>query len=71
MKIKQILSQSRRDFRAVYICEHCEYEYEGSGYDDGHFHQVVIPKMKCQSCGKAAPEDYRPLTTKYPDGETH
>lgn len=66
MKIKKIISQHRRDFRAVYQCEHCDHEYEGSGYDDAHFHQNVIPEKVCPECGKKAPEDYRALTTKYP-----
>ena len=71
MKIKEILDQNRRDFRAIYVCEHCGNEVKGDGYDDSYFHQNVIPNMKCKACGKIAPEDYRPLTTKYPDGETH
>lgn len=41
MKIKKILSQNRRDFRAIYECEHC---------------------------GNIEKDDYRPLTTKYPEG---
>ncbi len=68
MKIKEITSQRRRDFRAIYICEHCGYEEKCSGYDDTNFHQNVIPKMKCRKCEKIAGDDYRPLTTKYPDG---
>ena len=68
MKIKQIKSQSRRDFTAIYECEHCGCLKNGSGYDDTNFHQNVIPKMKCDSCGKIAGENYRPLATKYPDG---
>jgi len=66
MKIKEIISQSRRDFTAIYICEHCEHEEESDGYDDAYFHQTVIPDMKCKKCGKTAPENYRPLATKYP-----
>lgn len=69
MKIKEITSQHRRDFRANYICEHCGYiEEDAYGYDDANFHQNVIPNKKCPKCGKKAPEDYRPLTTKYPEG---
>ena len=67
MKIKRIRIQIRRDFRAIYECEHCGNEKEGSGYDDTNFHQNVIPEMKCEGCGKTASGDYRPLTTKYPD----
>ena len=68
MKIQKILSQNRRDFRAIYECEHCGETHEGRGYDDNNYHQNVIPKMKCAKCGKTADEEYRPLTTKYPDG---
>lgn len=70
MKIKKITSQHRRDFRAIYECEHCSHEEEGSGYDDVYFHTTVIPKMTCDKCGKAASDTYRPLTTKYPEGQT-
>lgn len=66
MRIKEIVSQNRRDFRAIYECEHCGYTYEGSGYDDDNFHVNVIPKRKCPKCGKAASDNYRPLRTKYP-----
>jgi len=70
MKIKRIISQSRRDFRAIYECEHCGDEYEKYGYDDSYFHKVVIPGWTCKKCGKKASDDYRPLTTKYPDSVT-
>ena len=68
MKIKTILRQNRRDFKAIYHCEHCGHEYEDSGYDDAYFHNVVIPDKECPQCGKKAGDDYRPLTTKYPEG---
>ena len=68
MKIKEIITQHRRDFRAIYICEHCGFEEEGSGYDDANFHQNVIPIRRCPKCGKTADANYRPLTTKYPEG---
>ena len=67
MKIKEIKSQSRRDFTAIYECEYCGYKEEGYGYDDPNFHNNVIPDKKCNSCGKKAPENYRPLAPKYPD----
>lgn len=67
MRIKEITSQYRRDFRAIYECEHCGFTYEGSGYDDSYFHNFVIPQMKCPRCKKTAGLDYRPLLTKYPD----
>lgn len=68
MHIKKILHQYRRDFTALYECEHCGYEVEASGYDDAYYHQIVIPQMTCTKCGKTADEHYRPLTTKYPEG---
>ena len=70
MKIKTIASQYRRDFHAVYECEHCGATKNGYGYDDAYFHQTVIPAMKCEACGKTAGDGYRPLTTKYPEGQT-
>lgn len=68
MRIKEILHQHRRDFRAIYVCEHCGHEEKGYGYDDWNFHHNVIPKMKCEKCGKIAPDNYRALETKYPEG---
>jgi len=68
MKIKEIISQHRRDFTAIYVCEHCGNEEKMDGYDDANFHQNVIPGFKCSKCGKTAGENYRPLATKYPAG---
>lgn len=68
MRIKEILHQYRRDFKAIYECEHCGFTKEGSGYDDANFHNNVIPNMECPKCGKKAAENYRPLATKYPEG---
>jgi DNA-directed RNA polymerase subunit RPC12/RpoP len=68
MKIKKNTGQNRRDFTAIYECEYCGFTRNGNGYDDSNFHQNVIPKMKCLTCGKIADENYRPLATKYPDG---
>ena len=70
MKIKKIKQQTRRDFTAVYECEHCGHETSGYGYDDAYFHNSVIPKMECKSCGKTAGDNYRPLAPKYPEGMT-
>jgi DNA-directed RNA polymerase subunit RPC12/RpoP len=70
MKIKTILSQHRRDFQAIYECEHCGATVKGSGYDDDNFHRNVIPDMECKQCGEKAPENYRPLSTKYAANET-
>lgn len=69
MRIKSIVSQSRRDFTAIYECEHCGNLTEMGGYDDANFHQNVIPTFACIECGeKGGGENYRPLTTKYPEG---
>ena len=68
MKIKKIIWQSRRDFEAIYVCEHCLTEEKGGGYDDDNFHRNVIPTFICKNCGKKADENYRPLGTKYPEG---
>lgn len=65
MNIKKILSQYRRDFRAIYECEHCGYAFEGEGYDDSYYHNHVVPGMVCEKCGKKADESYRPLKPKY------
>ena len=66
MRIKEITTQNRRDFHAVYECDHCGAIEEGYGYDDANFHNIVIPKMPCKKCGKTAGDGYRPLATKYP-----
>ena len=69
MKIKTILSQNRRDFTAVMVCESCAAEENNKyGYDDAHYHHNVIPAMKCKNCGESAPDTYRALTTKYDEG---
>ena len=65
MKIKEITSQSRRDFRAIYVCESCGDEKAMGGYDDANFHNNIIPRMICSECGETAPDNYRPLPTKY------
>ena len=69
MRIKKILNRNRRDFTALYECEHCGHEHESYGYDDAYFHQTVIPEMECKECGKTAGEDYLPLATRHPDSE--
>ncbi|MFY2945843.1 hypothetical protein ACOTI8_31010 [Achromobacter xylosoxidans] len=52
MHIKKKISQSRRDFYAIYACGHCGHEEKGCGYDDAFFHNNVIPSMKCAKCGE-------------------
>lgn len=69
MKIKEMLTQNRRDFRAIMICEHCgTTEKLMSGYDDAYYHASVIPAMKCKKCGKCSPSTYVPNNTLYPEG---
>ena len=68
MIIKKMISQHRRDFTALYECEHCKDTEEKGGYDDTNFHNNVIPKMACSSCGKIADESYKPRGTRYEDG---
>lgn len=54
MRIKEIISAHRRDFKAIYECEHCAYEMRTYGYDDDNFHNNVIPNMECKGCGKTS-----------------
>jgi hypothetical protein len=68
MKIKEITNRNRRDFWAIYECEHCGHTEKASGYDDSNFHQNVIPAMPCSNCNKTSGDDYVPMGTKYPDG---
>lgn len=35
MRIKEILWQHRRDFTAIYECEHCGHTHKSKGYEDG------------------------------------
>ena len=70
MKIKKITEQHRRDFWAILECEHCGATETCCGYDDRHYHQNVIPKMKCEACGKIAPATHRPLAPKHADDVT-
>lgn len=65
MHIKEIVNQHRRDFTAVYKCEHCGNETKGSGYDDDYFHNVVVPSKKCEKCGEKAKDNSMAMTPKY------
>jgi predicted RNA-binding Zn-ribbon protein involved in translation (DUF1610 family) len=65
MKIQKINWQHRRDFEAVYECEHCGDTHISDGYDDYNFHTNVIPKMECPNCGETASAEYKPRETKY------
>ena len=66
MRIKQITSQHRRDFTAVYECEHCGHTHTAGGYDDANFHENVVPDMKCPACGLKAANANQALAPKYP-----
>lgn len=53
MKIHRITSQHRNDFSAVLECEHCgDHQYLRSGYNDDNYHLNVLPRIKCDNCGK-------------------
>ena len=54
MKIQRRVRQYRRDFTAIYECEHCGATHEASGYDDAYFHEQVIPNAPCKACGKSS-----------------
>lgn len=69
MKIKEIKSRNRRDFLAIYECESCGEEHEGTGYDDEHFHYNVVPAMQCKQCGSGVSPNYEPRTPRYREDE--
>jgi C4-type Zn-finger protein len=65
MRIKQMLTQHRRDFTATLECD-CGHEgLLEEGYDDDYYHQVVIPSFICPKCGEKE-KDPKPQQTKYP-----
>lgn len=71
MRIKELIFQNRRDFKAIFKCENCDNEIERYGYDDRNFHDNVIPNIKCEKCGKSRNDlgivgEY--TETKYPEG---
>lgn len=65
MRVKDITAQHRRDFQAVYECEHCGRCVKGTGYDDSYFHEKVVPSMVCGCCGEKAADSFRALAPKY------
>lgn len=65
MKIKEITEQYRRDFTAIFECEHCGSWFKANGYNDHYFHNMVIPSMKCKKCGKSTSGDYTQRQPKY------
>ena len=72
MKILEITSQHRRDFRAVMVCEFCQDITQlTNGYDDRNYHDNVIPNMVCKKCDKSTISENGPVEfvqTKYPSG---
>lgn len=74
MIIKKKLRQHRRDFTAIYECEHCGHTHENSGYDDTHFHENVVPNRKCPECEESSNSKRSDKTVirrpKYPEGVT-
>lgn len=72
MKIKEITSRNRRDFRAIYECEGCgNVTPAQSGYDDRNFHDNVIPAMVCCACRKSSimlGTKVTPTALLYPEG---
>lgn len=68
MKIIKMVSQYRRDFRAVVECENCGYQKEIRGYDDRNYHDNVLPGRPCSKCGKSRNDlgiVHEPTPTKY------
>ena len=57
MRIKKITSRNRRDFTALIECEHYGAQSSTQGYDNRHYHEVVVPSIVCGECGKNAPDD--------------
>jgi ribosomal protein L37AE/L43A len=53
VRIKEVFSTYGNDFYATYQCEHCDHVTEKRpGYNDGYFHERVIPSWHCDGCGK-------------------
>lgn len=53
MKIQKITFEHRNDFYAILECEHCQATQElKTGYNDGYYHNHVLPAIKCKACGK-------------------
>ena len=53
MKIKEFTySNGRNDFKAIFTCPLCNYEYEAWGYSDSNFYNNVMPNAICPRCDK-------------------
>ena len=76
MKLIKKISQNRRDFNGRYECQGCgSIEIDGGNYsyDDDYFHDSVITKMKCPTCGKSTIDLGLPnerMATKYQANQT-
>lgn len=54
MRIKKITFELRNDFAADMECEFCKnVQHLSSGYNDAHYHSMVIPSMRCEACGRS------------------
>ena len=52
MRIKSLKGSMGRDLYGKLECEHCGAEDElRGGYDDGHWHNRVLPAFHCKGCG--------------------
>ena len=73
MKLIEVLSQSRRDFKGRYQCEFCgniDTDQGMDSYDDRNYHDNVIPNQKCTKCGKSTISENGEIDntpTKYPE----
>lgn len=68
MRLNYKTSQHRRDFNAVFECEHCGHQITRTGYDDTYFHTKVIPAMRCPRCQQTAAPDTPTSTPDVPAG---
>jgi len=56
MRIKRVIPQTQTDrqYTAEYECEHCGHETQGYGWSDNNFRNNILPRMRCDRCGKNA-----------------
>lgn len=53
MKIETVISTHGYDFSAIVVCEHCGHTARlTTGYNDRHYHERVLPAMRCVVCNK-------------------
>ena len=69
MKIQSFTFEMGRDFHAIMECEHCGATQPNKcGYHDSYYHEVVIPGMHCNSCGKDRYGNLRELEARQAGG---